>query len=127
MLVIGFEMRSGEAARPVLTAGALAVIVGIATFLWPGLTELALLVLVALRAVIVGVAELVIAARIGRHASGVRLLSGIGLLSIAFGGLLLVCPRSAILAVAWAIVVDAIVVGLVGIARGWLVATTRFE
>ena len=60
------------------------------------------------------VRELVIAARIGRHASGVWLLSAVGLLSIAFGGLLLVYSGSGILAVVSAIGVYAIV------------ATTRF-
>ena len=88
MLVIGLEMQRRDAARLVaLIAGALTVVVGTATFLWPGLTALVLVVLIALRAIIVGVAETVTAARIGRHASGMWLLAGVGLLSIAFGAL----------------------------------------
>jgi uncharacterized membrane protein HdeD (DUF308 family) len=60
ILAMGLQMPSGEAARPAaFIAGALAVIVGIATFLWPGLTEVVLLVLIALRAIIVGIAEMV--------------------------------------------------------------------
>jgi uncharacterized membrane protein HdeD (DUF308 family) len=127
ILAIGVEMPSGEAARPVVfIAGALAVIVGIATFLWPGLTEVALLALIALRAIIVGVAEMVTAARIGRDASVAWLLAWVGLLSIAFGTLLLVYPGRGILALVWAIGLYAIVIGSLGIGRAWLLATARY-
>src|SRR5829696_7564937 len=51
ILAIGLQTPSGEAVRPVaFMAGTLAVLVGIATFVWPGLTEVVLLVLIALRA-----------------------------------------------------------------------------
>ena len=122
--VMGLEMPRGETVRPVaLIAGALAAMVGIATFLWPGLTELVLLVLIALRAIIVGAAEVVTAARIGRQAPGVWWLAGVGLLSIAFGALLIVYPATGILAMVWAIGLYAIVIGFAGIARVWLLAT----
>ena len=62
ILVTGFEMPPGAATRPLaLIAGALAMAVGLVTFLWPGLTELVLLALIALRAIVVGVAEIVTA------------------------------------------------------------------
>jgi uncharacterized membrane protein HdeD (DUF308 family) len=127
ILAIGLEMPSGEVARPVaFIAGALAVIVGIATFLWPGLTELVLLALIALRAIVVGIAEIVIATRIGRHASAAWLLACVGVLSIAFGTLLLVYPGTGILALVWVIGLYAIVIGSFGIARAWLLTTTRY-
>jgi uncharacterized membrane protein HdeD (DUF308 family) len=127
ILAMGRQMPSGEAARPVmLIAGALAVIVGIATFLWPGLTEVVLLVLIALRAIIVGVAEIVTATRIGRHDSLAWMLACVGLLSIAFGTLLLVYPGTGILALVWAIGLYAIVIGSLGMARVWLLGTARY-
>jgi uncharacterized membrane protein HdeD (DUF308 family) len=127
MLVMGFEMSSGEPGRPVaFLAGAFAVFLGLIALLWPGLTELVLLVLIALRAIIVGLAELAVAMRIGRRESGAWLLAGVGLLSIAFGAFLLVYPRTGLLAVVWAIGLYAIVIGVCGIARAWLLVTTQY-
>ena len=126
IFIIGVEMPHGAAARSIaLAAGAMAMIVGVVTFLWPGLTELALLVLIAVRAILVGGAELVAAGRIGWDASGAWLLAAIGLLSIAFGGVLLVYPGAGLLAVVWAIGVYAIVVGLLGLARASFLVTAR--
>ena len=127
ILVTGLQMPSGEVVRPAaLIAGGLAVIVGIATFLLPGITELALLVLIALRAIIVGMSEIIVAARIGWHTPGGWLLAGVGVLSTAFGALLLVFPGAGIMALVWAIGLYAIVIGLLGLARAWLVSMTRY-
>jgi uncharacterized membrane protein HdeD (DUF308 family) len=124
ILTIALRMASGEAARPIaLLAGALAVVVGIATFLWPGITELVLLVLIALRAMIIGIAELIIARWAGRHSSLAWFLAALGLVSIAFGGLLLVYPGAGILALVWLIGLYAIVIGSASIVRVWLLAT----
>lgn len=127
ILAIGVEMPTGDAARAVaFIAGWLAVIVGILTFLWPGLTAFVLLVLIALRAILVGVAEMVTAAWIGRHAPGAWLLACVGLLSIAFGTVLLVYPGTGVLALVWVIGLYAIVIGSVGLARASILATTRY-
>ena len=121
ILTMGLRMGSGEPARRVaLIAGALAAAVGIVTFVWPGLTEVVLLVLIALRAMIIGIAELITAGQIGQHSSVAWFLAGLGLVSIAFGALLLVYPRAGILAVVWVIGLYAIVIGCAGIARAWL-------
>jgi uncharacterized membrane protein HdeD (DUF308 family) len=117
-------MASGEPARPIaLLAGALAVVVGIATFLWPGITELVLLVLIALRAMIIGIAELMMARSVGRHSSLAWFLAALGLVSIVFGVLLLVYPGAGILALVWLIGLYAIAIGSASIARVWLLAT----
>jgi uncharacterized membrane protein HdeD (DUF308 family) len=127
ILAAGLDMPSGEPARRVaFVAGALAMIVGIGTFLWPGLTELVLLVLIALRAIIVGVAEIVTAVWIGRDVPGALLLACLGLLSIAFGTVLLVYPGGGIVALVWTIGVYAVMIGLFGIVRAWFLAATRY-
>ena len=124
ILTMGLRMAAGGPVRPVaLVAGALAVVVGIATFLWPGITELVLLVLIALRATIIGIAELITASWVGRHSSLAWFLAALGLVSIAFGALLLVYPGAGILALVWLIGLYAIVIGSAGIARVWLLAT----
>ena len=95
------------------------MIVGVVTFLWPGLTEFVLVFLIALRALIAGLAEVVSAASIGGHDSGVWLTAAVGVLSIVVGTLLLIYPGTGILAVVWAIGLYAIASGAVSINRGW--------
>ena len=127
ILAVGMQMPRGEPTRPVaLIAGTLAVFAGTLTFLWPGLTELVLLTLIALRAIVVGVAEIAIATRIGRHPSGAWLFASMGLLSIAFGTLLLIHPGIGIVALVWVIGFYAIVIGSLGITRAWLLAAARY-
>ena len=123
ILTMGLRMASGEPARPVaLVAGALAVGVGTATFFWPGATELVLLILIALRAMIIGIAELTTASWVGRHSSVAWFLAALGLVSIAFGALLLMHPGAGLLTVVWLIGLYAIVIGSAAIARVWLLA-----
>lgn len=102
-------------------AGALATVVGIVTFLWPGLTQLGLLVLIALRAVILGTFELTAAVYIGRHTSAgavaTSLIACVGLLSIAFGVLLLAFRGTGLLALVWVIGFYALAVGFITIAK----------
>ena len=127
LLVVGVEMPSGEPGRPVaIIAGAFAIFVGLIALLWPGLTELVLLVLIALRAIILGIAEIAVATRIGRHEPGAWLLAGIGLVSIAFGTFLVVYPGSGLLAVVWAVGLYALLVGGLAIVRAWLLAMARY-
>jgi uncharacterized membrane protein HdeD (DUF308 family) len=103
MLMIGLDRPSGEPGRPAaLIAGVLAVAVGLVAFVWPGLTALALAVLIAVRAIIIGFAEIGAAVRIGWRASGVSMLAILGVLTIGFAVMLLVNPGLGILALMWA-------------------------
>jgi uncharacterized membrane protein HdeD (DUF308 family) len=127
ILTMGLRIRSHEPSRSVaFVAGALIVLVGLVTVLWPGLTALVLVVLVALRAVIGGLAELMIAGRMGWHTRGAWFLASLGFVSIAFGALLLASPSIGILALVWAIGLYAIAIGTVGIARGWVLAASQY-
>jgi len=107
-----------------VVAGLLSVIVGTFTFLWPGLTQLALLILIAVRAIGVGVAELATAVHIGQHAprmgAATLLVASAGLLSIAFGTVLLLLPEIGLIAVVWALGLYTIVLGFGVIAKAWL-------
>ncbi|MGH9373528.1 MAG: HdeD family acid-resistance protein [Vicinamibacterales bacterium] len=107
-------------------AGILAILVGIVTFLWPGLTQLALLILIAVRAIVIGTIELVTATYIGRFVSNgipvTVLFASIGLLSIAFGALLLAHPATGLLMLLRVVGVYATAVGLLSIGRAWLFA-----
>ena len=133
-LADGLLMLSGAFAAPsetpgrllVAVAGLFAVGVGIVTFFWPGLTAVALAFLIALRALIVGGAELVTARWAHRHGAPVAgsvMLAIVGLLSLAFGVLLLVFPVRALLTLIWATGLYAMIVGLAIILKAWLLST----
>ena len=107
-----------------LVAGVLAIVVGLATFIWPGLTQLALLVLVAVRALVVGVAELMTSVYLCRHTSGNKsiwwLIGGIGVFSIGFGVALLAFPAAALVALVRLTGLYAALVGFALVMRAWV-------
>ena len=114
----------GEPGRAVaFTAGAVGVGVGITTFFWPGVTQLALSILIALRALVVGAAELALAADIALHVSRrtavAWLFACTGVLSIAFGAVLLLYPGAGLVALVWLLGLYASAIGIVVIARAW--------
>jgi len=101
-----------------LVEGIASIAVGIMTFAWPAITGLVLLILIALKAVITGVAEVVAAIRLRKMIQHEWMLAASGVLSVAFGLLLLVYPASGALAIAWLIGAYAIVFGALFIGLG---------
>ncbi len=92
------------------------VIAGILAFAWPGITGLILLFFIAGWAIATGVFQIVGAIRLRKEIEGEWLLVLGGLLSIAFGVLLIVWPGVGALAVAWVIAWFAIAIGCIYIA-----------
>jgi len=97
--------------------GVAGVAAGVMTFLWPGLTALALLYLIAAWALVTGVFEIVAAVRLRKVLTDEWLLVLSGIASVALGVLLMVFPGAGALGVllwigAYAIVSGALLVAL---------------
>ena len=103
----------------VLVAGLAGVTVGIVTFLYPGLTALALLYLIAAWAIVRGVFEIIAAFHLRKELEHEWLLALSGLLSLVLGALLVVAPGAGALAVLWWIGAFALVFGVLTIALGF--------
>ncbi len=97
---------------PFLLEGLAGVIGGLVTFMWPGITELVLLFLIAWWAIITGIFEIGAAIRLRKEMAGEWALGLSGLASVVFGLVLLFRPGAGALAVAWLIGTYALVFGL---------------
>ncbi len=95
-----------------LIEGLLGVGAGIVTFVWPAITALVLLWLIALWAVLTGVFEIAAAVQLRKIITGEWLLVVSGILSLLFGLLLIVMPVAGALAIVWLIGAYAVVFGI---------------
>jgi uncharacterized membrane protein HdeD (DUF308 family) len=111
---------AGDQSRWWLTVieGIVSIGAGVIAFVWPDLTALALLYIIAFWAIFTGVLEVVAAVRLREIIDGEWLLGLMGLLSIMFGILLVAFPGSGALALIWLIGMYAIAFGVVLIALG---------
>jgi uncharacterized membrane protein HdeD (DUF308 family) len=103
----------------VLLAGLAGVIIGVVTFLWPGVTALALLYLIAAWAIVRGIFEIVAAVHLRRELDNEWLLALSGVLSVVLGLVLVMAPGAGVLAVLWWIGAFAILFGVLTIALGF--------
>ena len=92
--------------------GILGVIVGIFTFVYPGITAVALLYLIAAWAVVRGVFEIVTAIQLRKEINNEWMLITAGILSVLFGAALVANPAAGALAMVWIIGTYAFVFGL---------------
>ncbi len=102
----------------VLLAGVAGIFFGVITFLWPGLTALALLYLIAAWAIVRGVFEVVAAVHLRREIEGEWLLALSGILSVLLGIVLILAPGAGALAVIWWVGATALVFGVLMILLG---------
>jgi uncharacterized membrane protein HdeD (DUF308 family) len=104
---------------PLILQGLLGVAVGIVTFVWPGITALALLLLIAAWAFMNGTLAVGAAIRLRRVIDNEWLLGASGVLSVLFAVVLVIAPRSGALAVTWLIGFYALVYGVFLLGLAW--------
>jgi uncharacterized membrane protein HdeD (DUF308 family) len=99
--------------------GVIGLAVGVVTFIQPGITELALVYLIAFWAIATGIFEIGAALRIRQHIANEWLLALSGIISVAFGVILAAAPAYGAVAVVWLIGVYAIVFGVLMLVLGF--------
>jgi uncharacterized membrane protein HdeD (DUF308 family) len=101
-----------------LAEGLLGIVAGVLTFLWPAITALVLLFLIAAWAIITGAAEILAAVWLRRLIVNEWLLILGGAASVLLGILLVAFPSTGILALVWLLAAYAIVYGALLLALG---------
>jgi uncharacterized membrane protein HdeD (DUF308 family) len=119
-LIAGIRFRHrGWPFWQLIVVGLLGLGAGIATFVNPAWTALALLFLIAGWAVVTGVLEIAAAIRLRREIDHEWLLALAGVVSILFGVVMIARPGVGALAVVWAIAGYAVLFGILLIALGF--------
>jgi uncharacterized membrane protein HdeD (DUF308 family) len=99
--------------------GLLGVAAGIVTFVWPDITALALLYVIAAWAIVTGVLEIVAAIQLRAELHNEWLLVLGGVASVIFGILLLITPGPGALVITWLIGWYALFFGVVMLGLAW--------
>jgi uncharacterized membrane protein HdeD (DUF308 family) len=99
--------------------GLVGIAAGLVAFFWPGITALALVVVIAVWAIVTGTMEVIAAVELRRVITNEWFLILSGLLSVAFGVLLLVQPGAGALAIVWLIGAYAVIFGVGMLAFAW--------
>lgn len=81
--------------------GVLGLGAGIVSFIWPGITALALVYLIAAWALVTGVLEIIAAIRLRREIKGEWLLALTGVCSLVLGVLFAIAPDAGAVALVW--------------------------
>jgi uncharacterized membrane protein HdeD (DUF308 family) len=101
-----------------LLLGLVSVAAGIAALVYPGLTALALVLLMGANAVVTGVLDIAIAVRLRRVLRGEWVMVLSGIVSIIFGALVLALPGAGALALVWLISFYAVLTGVLLLGLG---------
>jgi uncharacterized membrane protein HdeD (DUF308 family) len=123
ILVAVFTHASGTAERRgwLVFEGLTGIAAGILTFVWPHITALALLFVIAAWALVTGVLEIVAAVRLREILEHEWLLGLLGVLSIAFAVGVVITPGAGALVITWFIGWYAALAGVTLLALAWRV------
>jgi uncharacterized membrane protein HdeD (DUF308 family) len=127
-LIAGVRIReNGKPLWSLIVTGLLGIGAGVVTLLWPGLTALTLILIIGFWAIAIGVFQVVAAIRFRKEIDGEWFQVLAGLLSIIFGGVVVLQPGAGALGLAWLIGGYAIVFGVLLLALAWRVRSAARE
>jgi uncharacterized membrane protein HdeD (DUF308 family) len=119
-LIAAWQVRDeGRPFWSLVVVGLLGIAAGVITFLWPGITALTLLMIIAVWALIMGIFQIIAAIRLRKVIEREWLLGLSGVASVIFGVLMIISPGAGALAVLWLIAAYAIVFGVLLIVLGF--------
>jgi uncharacterized membrane protein HdeD (DUF308 family) len=107
-------VRAGEAHQRwgwLAASGLLSMAAGVVAFVWPGITALAAVLLVAAWAIVTGIMEIAFAVALPDTLAHSWLAGLAGALSVVFGLLLAVWPRAGAVTLTWLVGIYAIIYG----------------
>lgn len=96
----------------VLINGIIGILIGLITFIWPGMTAIVLVYFIAAWAVVTGILEIVAAIQLRRVITGEWVMILAGAASIIFGILLAIFPGAGALSLVWMIGIYAVFLGI---------------
>jgi uncharacterized membrane protein HdeD (DUF308 family) len=100
--------------------GILGIAAGVLTFMWPGITAIALLWVIAVWAIVIGIMQISAAIRLRKEVEGEWLWILTGILTVILGVLLIARPGAGALSVLW-------LIGWFAIAWGILLCILAFK
>ncbi len=112
-LTAAFRLPQGQPRWLLALQGILGIAVAALTFVWPGITALALLFLIGAWAIVGGAMRIALAIQLRKVIVGEWLLGLSGVMSIIFGVLVYVVPVAGVVGVAFMVGFYAIVLGIV--------------
>ena len=98
---------------PLAAEGIAGIVLSIIAWVWPGLTALGLLYVIAVWAILTGILETTAAVRLRREMTGEWMLALSGIVSVLFGAVLILFPISGVLTVVWLIGATALLWGVI--------------
>jgi uncharacterized membrane protein HdeD (DUF308 family) len=111
----------------VLVLGIVSVAAGVIAIFYPGITALALLIVIGVNAVFSGVFDIAMAVRLRKEIEGEWLLGLAGAVSILFGVFVIILPGAGALALVWLISAYAIATGILFILLGFKLRSHKHE
>ena len=112
VLVVLTGIRSARYTGVFIAEGASGIVAGLVALAWPSITALVLLYVVAIWALLSGVAEMIAAVSLRREIEGEWALFLVGVLSVLLGAAMAVLPGVGLLSLVWLVGLYALAVGV---------------
>ena len=124
-LVVFIGMRGTRYRGAFIAEGVFGIVAGLVALAWPGVTALVLLYVVAIWAILSGVAEVIAAVALRREIEGEWVLFLVGVLSVVLGVTMTVLPGVGLLSLIWLVGGYALAIGVAMIVLAFRVRDAR--